>query len=90
VHSDGTADNGMKFFATQPHPDGVGVDDAGNLYLATQAGVDVYKPDGTPWGNIAVPEQPANVAFGGADRRTLYIAAMTGLYQIHLNIPGKP
>jgi gluconolactonase len=70
--------------------DGMAVDDAGNLYFTTGAGVEVYKDDGTSWGTIAVPEQPANCAFGGADRRTLYITAQTSLYRVTLNVPGKP
>lgn len=70
--------------------DGMAVDDAGNLYLTTAAGVEVYRPDGSAWGVLAVPEQPANCTFGSADRRTLFITARTGLYRITLNIPGKP
>lgn len=70
--------------------DGMAVDDAGNLYLTTGAGVEVYREDGTPWGTIAVPEQPANCTFGGADRKTLFITARTGLYRVDLNVPGLP
>ncbi len=70
--------------------DGMAVDDAGNLYLTTGAGVEVYRDDGTPWGTIPVPEQPANCTFGGADRKTLFITARTGLYRVVLNVPGLP
>ncbi len=70
--------------------DGMAVDDAGNLYLTTGAGVEAYAADGTPWGTITVGEQPANCTFGGADRRTLYITARTGLYRVDLNVPGLP
>ncbi len=70
--------------------DGMAVDDAGNLYLTTGAGVEVFRDDGTSWGTIDVPEQPANCTFGGADRRTLFITARTGLYRVDLNVPGKP
>ena len=31
---------------------------------------------------------PANCTFGGADGRTLYITARTGLYEVRLTIPG--
>ncbi len=47
--------------------DGMAMDDAENLYVATNAGVQVYKPDGTPWGIIPVPEVPSNCTFGGPD-----------------------
>lgn len=70
--------------------DGMAVDDAGNLYLTTGAGVEVYRDDGTPWGVIDVPEQPANCTFGGTDRKTLFITARTGLYRVALNVPGLP
>ncbi len=30
----------------------------------------------------------ANLAFGVADNKTLYLTARTGLYRIHLKIPG--
>lgn len=70
--------------------DGMAVDDAGNLYLTTGAGVEVFRDDGTPWGVIDVPEVPANCTFGGADRKTLFITARTGLYRVELNVPGLP
>lgn len=70
--------------------DGMAVDDAGNLYVATTAGVRVYQPSGMLWGTIPVPEVPANCTFGGADRTTLYITARTSLYRVTLKIPGLP
>lgn len=91
VNADGTVGAGSTFAtATGNSPDGIAVDDAGNLYAATTAGVEVFKPDGTRVGAITVPMQPANVAFGGADRRTLYITARTGLYSTRANVPGPP
>lgn len=70
--------------------DGMAVDDAGNLYFTTSNGIEVHAADGSPWGTLAVPEQPANCTFGDEDRRTLYITARTGLYRVRLAIPGKP
>ncbi|MFN2478179.1 MAG: SMP-30/gluconolactonase/LRE family protein [Pseudonocardiaceae bacterium] len=70
--------------------DGMAVDDAGNLYVATDAGVQVYKPNGMSWGLISLPEVPSNCTFGGFDRRTLYITAKTSLYRVTLKIPGLP
>jgi gluconolactonase len=73
-----------------PPSDGMAVDDAGNLYLTTSAGVEVYRADGTAWGTLAVPEQPANCTFGGEGRRELFITARTSLYRVQLNVPGLP
>jgi gluconolactonase len=69
--------------------DGMAVDDAGNVYVATDAGVKVYKPNGMTWGTIVVPEVPSNCTFGGPDRKTLYITAKTSLYRVALNVPGR-
>jgi gluconolactonase len=71
-------------------PDGMELDTLGNLFIATTDGVQVYAPDGTRWGTIAVPRQPSNVAFGGDDYRTLYITARTDVYQVQLVHPGRP
>lgn len=91
VNPDGTVGPGSTFVtANGTSPDGIAVDDAGNLYAATSDGVEVFKPNGTRVGAIAVPMQPANVAFGGTDRRTLYITARTGLYSTRVNVPGPP
>jgi gluconolactonase len=88
VATDGTVSGKAKF--ADSGSDGMGMDDAGNLYLTTGGNVRVLKPDGTAWGNISVPEAPANCAFGGADRKTLFIAARTSIYSVNLAIPGKP
>jgi sugar lactone lactonase YvrE len=69
-------------------PDGMKVDIEGNLYFTGQGGVWVFSPDGKHLGMIAPPEVPANVAWGDADYKTLYITARTGLYRIRLNIAG--
>ncbi len=91
VQPDGATGAGAMFVTTQGNsPDGIAVDDAGNLYTATSAGVEVWRPDGTRVGAISVPQQPSNVAFGGADRRTLYVTARTGLYSVRVNVPGPP
>ena len=66
------------------------VDDAGNVYIAAMTGVLVFDKTGTGLGTITVPEVPANCTFGGADRKTLFITARTGLYKIKLNVPGLP
>jgi gluconolactonase len=76
--------------ADTPGGDGMAVDDAGNLYLADTGGVDVFDKTGKALGTITLAEQPANCTFGGADRRTLYITARTGLYALVTNVPGLP
>lgn len=77
-----------RVFESVPDPDGMTADEAGNLYVATGNGVEVFAPDGTRWGVLEVPMRAANVAFGGAERRTLYITARTALYSASMPIPG--
>jgi gluconolactonase len=55
----------------------------------TSRGVAVYNPAGAKIDQIDVPENwTANVCFGGADRKTLFITASTGLYAIRTKFPG--
>jgi gluconolactonase len=68
--------------------DGMAMDCAGNLYI-TNGGVRVYSPEGELIGTIAA-QGAANVAFGGPERRTLYITATTRLLEVELAIPGLP
>ncbi len=69
-------------------PDGMKVDVQGNLYIAGPGGVWVATPQGEHLGTIAFPEQPANLAFGGEEYRTLFVTARTSLYSIQVNVPG--
>ena len=65
--------------------DGLKIDEQGNLWATGPGGVWVIAPDGTHLGTIKPNEVPANVAWGDADRRTLYMTARTGLYRIRVN-----
>lgn len=78
-----------RLFATTGASDGFSVDCAGNLYV-TSGTVEVFAPNGDRHGEITLGENPSNVAFGGANRRTLYITAGHGLYAIDLNVAGFP
>ena len=68
--------------------DGLTVDTAGNLYITSGLGVQVVSPDGKILGVIEFPEQPANVTFGGPNRRTLYVTARTSLYSVEMEATG--
>ena len=68
--------------------DGMTLDEHGNLYL-TRGAVRVYSPSGESLGTIEVPEGPANVVFGGKDRKTLFITARKGFYAIPMKVRGQ-
>ncbi len=85
IQSDGTLANQRLFAGIGS--DGMTIDEQGNVYL-TEEGVKVFSPDGQQIATIPVPELPSNVAFGGPDRRTLFITARTGLYAIEMAVRG--
>ena len=70
--------------------DGVAVDRAGNVYVATTQGigVQVFDKTGKHLGNISCPAPTNNVAFGGMDLRTLYVSAKDGIYSIRTRSAG--
>lgn len=81
--------NGCVFAVIDPgQPDGLRVDDRGNVFTSSKDSVQVYAPDGTLLGKILVPEVSANLTFGGPERDRLFITAGKSLYAIDLNTRG--
>jgi gluconolactonase len=68
-------------------PDGLRIDVQGNLYVAARE-VYAFAPTGRLLGVLALPETPANLAFGGSDLNTLFVTARTGLYRVSLGVRG--
>ncbi len=70
--------------------DGMAVDGEGRVYAATNAGVEVFSPRGELLGVLPVQwgaendniRKPQNLAFGGADRKTLYIVGAGTIYKV--------
>jgi gluconolactonase len=58
------------------------------VFLSAPDGIRVLSREGKHLGTIEVRERPANLAFGDADGRTLYLAGRTSLYRIRLGVPG--
>ncbi|MFB0525001.1 MAG: SMP-30/gluconolactonase/LRE family protein [Phycisphaerae bacterium] len=85
IDKDGTLSN-KKLFAPEGS-DGMTIDNEGNVYLTTKV-VAIYNSKGEKIETINVPEQPANVCFGGEDKRTLFITARTSLYSIKMRVKG--
>jgi gluconolactonase len=93
VLPDGTLANGKMFIDLSKETergitDGLRVDTKGNLYETGPGGVWIISPEGKHLGTIRAPEQSTNVGFGDADKKTLYIAARTGIYKIRVLTPG--
>lgn len=68
--------------------DGFRVDVNGFVYTSSLDSVQIYHPDGTRIGRIAVPEKVGNLVFGGAKGNELFVCASTSLYRIALNTRG--
>ena len=82
---DWTADKGAGV------PDGLKVDSKGNVWATGNGGIRIVAPDGKVLGQIILPEVAANLAFGGADQKTVYIAGSGSIYRINLATAGlKP
>jgi gluconolactonase len=75
-------------------PDGLAVDNNGNLWVASSEGgpgVTVFDSTGTKLGSIAISNQQSvqNCAFGGAGNKTLYIAAKTAIFSVSTVVGGR-
>jgi gluconolactonase len=95
VKADGTVGSGSVLLETSDQsvggPDGIRVDQKGNVYGSGPGGVWIISPQGKHLGTIHVPERVSNVAWGDQDGKTLYITGSTSIYSIHLGVPGvKP
>jgi gluconolactonase len=93
LQADGTLLNGRIFGEEaggkgEGVPDGMKLDQAGNLYVTGPGGVWVWDPDGNRLGTILLPEQPANLAWGDSDLKTLYVTATTSLYRLRTSATG--
>ena len=93
VGPDGALSNG-RIFGQEPGgkndgvPDGIKVDHEGNLFVTGPKGIWVWDSQGQHLGTIEMPEQPANLAWGDSDYRTLYITATTSVYRLSTKTKG--
>jgi gluconolactonase len=93
VQPDGTLANGRIFGEEKGNkgegvPDGMRVDRKGNIFVTGPKGIWVWDPQGHHLGTIAMPEQPANLAWGGPHYDTLYITATHGVYKLRTKTKG--
>ena len=92
VAPDGTLKNGRVFAnlktGMEGPPDGMKVDEKGNLWCTGPGGVWVFSKDGVHLGTVKFPQITANCAWGDEDGKTLYAAASTSIYRIRTNVKG--
>lgn len=92
IQADGSLKHKLPFFHAQlpadgghSHLDGMCVNDQGNLLVATSAGIQIFDPRGRI---LIVLPRPRHedartnyVAYGGVDRKTLYVATAGTIYK---------
>jgi gluconolactonase len=93
VRPDGTLSPGkllidMNADQAAGYPDGLRVDQKGNVYSTGPGGFWIVSPAGQHLGTILLSEFPTGLAFGDADGKTLYLTSRTGLYRIRLKVAG--
>src|SRR5579863_1718974 len=69
-------------------PDGMRCDVDGNLWCGARPGVQIVAPNGDRIGMIRLPENCANISFGGTKRNRLFMAASQSLYSVYVGAIG--
>ena len=104
VQPDGTLANphtvsDMSADKSAGYPDGIKVDQKGNIFCTGPGGLWIISPQGKHLGTVLFEENDysravsyvvgiSNLAFGDADGKTLYVTARTALYRMRLSAEG--
>ncbi len=68
--------------------DGFRLDEQGHIWTSAEDGVHCYHPDGRLLGKILVPEEVANLTFGGERNNRLFITATSSVYTVMIRVKG--
>jgi len=68
--------------------DGLAIDSDGRVYAATTVGVQVFDPKGQHLGTIPLSRAPQNLAFAGADKKTLYVVGRGVAFKVQTQAQG--
>ncbi len=100
VQEDGTLKNGRRFAELFLIPsvldrkgrssgaDGMTIDEAGNLYVATYMGAQIFDPQGRFLGMLHTPVYPVNLCFGGEDFQTLCLVGYDKIFRVRTKVKG--
>lgn len=69
-------------------PDGMRLDEQGNIYVGTLEGIHVLNPQGKLIGKFLMAKQTANLSFGGAENDVLFIGSSDTLWAVKLKTRG--
>lgn len=82
---DGALRNGHVF--TPAHAGGLKTDEMGNVWAAAEHAIVIFDAHGQRLGEIPMPEDPGNCAWGEGFR-SLYVTAKTSVYRIETKVNG--
>lgn len=91
VEADGSLTHERLVAVTQGEggpPDGMKVDEMGNIVCAAQRGLHWLTAEGEYLGVVTEPERLLNFTWGGDDFRSMYIACATGAYRLKTRVRG--
>jgi gluconolactonase len=71
-------------------PDGMTVDERGDLWATGPGGVHVLSPKGRELGLLSTGVAISNCTFGGPDGRTLFMTSTHALVAVHTQVRGAP
>lgn len=90
VNEDGTFSN-RRILAVTPElghgaPDGIKIDNEGNIWLTAQGGIQVYNRAGSFYGLFRTPEVSGNLCFGGREKDTLFFGCESHLMTVKTKV----
>jgi len=90
VAADGKTLTNKRLFANVApgFPDGMRLDNKGNIYVGTLEGIHVLNTKGKLIGKILMAKQTANLSFCGSDNNILFIGSSNSLWAVKLNTQG--
>jgi gluconolactonase len=71
-------------------PDGMVVDERGDVFATGPGGVHIFSPAGRELGRISTDAAISNCTFGGVDGRTLFMTSSTAVYAVRTSVRGTP
>jgi gluconolactonase len=93
VRADGTLANRRLFYEASGEerggPDGMKVDQEGNIYCTGPGGVHVIDRSGRRLGRIRLT-LPTNMCFGEDDWQTLFVTTRSDVFRFRVSVPGVP
>ncbi len=95
INADGTLGAGSVFFKPTDltgmgtsDPDGMTIDERGNLYFTGLGGVWIVSPTGQELKMIQVSQNCSNICFGGPDNKTLCITCQDKVCSLAMVVRG--